>query len=257
MFVRHAICPQLLTLFLTSFWHLVDGTQLIDPRIIGGYVANIKDLKYLVQVSTDEEICGGSLITSRWVITAAHCVYNVNLSDLRVIGGTSEQGDQNAIIRMVNLVATPPGFSMKTMNMDVAALLLDQEMSGPSVQTIKLAAQPAPPGKLVKVSGWGAVSTKSSQTARQVHSVLMPMWSTAACRSAYRGKQHITRSMVCASKPYQRDSCDGDSGGPMVYRGELVGIVSFGFECASQLPGVYTSVPVVRRWFFDMVEEYS
>ncbi|KAL7734066.1 hypothetical protein ACLKA6_011751 [Drosophila palustris] len=257
MFVRHAAFAQVLALILSCFWQLVDGAELIDPRIIGGYVANIKDLKYLVQVSTNDAICGGSLITSRWVITAAHCVYNVNLSDLRVIGGTSEQGDQNGIMRLVDLVATPPGFSIKTMNMDVAALLLDQEMSGSNVATINLAVQPAPPGKLVKVSGWGAVSTRSSETARQVHSVLLPMWSTAACRSAYRGNQHITRSMICAGKPYQRDSCDGDSGGPMVYRGELVGIVSFGFECASGLPGVYTSVPVVRRWFFDMVQEYS
>ncbi|EDV96356.1 GH15249 [Drosophila grimshawi] len=71
------------------------------------------------------------------------------------------------------------------------------------------------------------------------------------------GQWQITRSMVCAGKPFQRDSCDGDSGGPMVYRGELIGIVSFGNECATLEPGVYTSVPVIRRWFLDIMAEYS
>ncbi|EDW69327.1 seminase [Drosophila virilis] len=249
---------QLLALLLAIALLLAEGAQqLIEPRIVGGYEANISDLKYLVQVVTADEICGGSLITIRWVITAAHCVQRVSLAQLHVYGGTSEQGASNAIHRLVDLVAIPPDFSMKTMNMDVAALYLNQDMVGSNVQTIGLASQPVQPGSRVKVSGWGAVNPGSSETARHVHSVIMPVWSQAACRAAYRGMQHISRSMICAAKPYRRDSCDGDSGGPMVFRGELVGIVSFGYECAGRLPGVYTSVPAIRRWFMDVMAEYS
>lgn len=255
MFSRHF--TSLLPLILASLSGLVLATRDIDPRIIGGYVDYIQDLKYLVQVATKESICGGSLITSRWVITAAHCVQNVNLADLRIYGGTSEQGPEGAVTRLVNLVAIPPEFNMKTMNMDVAALQLDQDMTGTNIATIPLATQPVPAGRRVKVSGWGATNPNSSETARHVHSVIIPMWSKAACRAAYRGKQTIYRSMICASKPNKRDSCDGDSGGPMVYRGELVGLVSYGYKCASSLPGVYTSVPVIRRWFLDIVAEYS
>lgn len=243
-------------LILASVWQ-VQAARDLEPRIIGGYVDSIQDLTYLVQVSTKSSICGGSLITSRWVITAAHCVKDVDLNDLRIYGGTSEQGAQNAVTRLVNLVAIPEEFTMKTMNMDVAALLLDQDMTGNNIGTIALATQPVPAGRRVKVSGWGATNPNSSETARHVHSVVMPMWSMAACRAAYRGKQHIYRSMVCAAKLNKRDSCDGDSGGPMVYRGELVGIVSYGYKCASNLPGVYTSVPVIRRWFLDIMTEYS
>lgn len=255
MFSRHF--TSLLPLILASLSGLVLATRDIDPRIIGGYVDYIQDLKYLVQVATKDSICGGSLITSRWVITAAHCVQNVNLADLRIYGGTSEQGPKGAVTRLVNLVAIPPEFNMKTMNMDVAALQLDQDMTGTNIATIPLATQPVPAGRRVKVSGWGATNPNSSETARHVHSVIIPMWSKAACRTAYRGKQTIYRSMICASKPNKRDSCDGDSGGPMVYRGELVGLVSYGYKCASSLPGVYTSVPVIRRWFLDIVAEYS
>ncbi|XP_034108676.1 seminase [Drosophila albomicans] len=248
----------LLTLCLASVCFAYNITDHIDPRIIGGHVTSINELKYLVQVSTSNTICGGSLITTRWVISAAHCVYNANLDDLKVIGGTSKQGDTtNGVVRRVNMVATPKEFSIKTLNMDVSALYLDSDMTGTNVETIKLASQSVPAGQLVKVSGWGATSKTSSETALYVHSVIMPMWSNAACRAAYRGKQHITRSMVCASVPNKRDSCDGDSGGPMVYHGELVGIVSYGYACATSLPGVYTSVPVVRRWFYEIVKYYS
>lgn len=255
MFSRHI--TSLLSFQILASVCLVQAATDLEPRIIGGYVDSIQDLKYLVQVATKDSICGGSLITTRWVITAAHCVHNVNLNDLRIYGGTSEQGDQNAVTRLVNLVAIPKEFNMKTMNMDVAALLLDQDMTGNNIGTIALASQTVPPGRRVKVSGWGATNPNSSATSRQLHSVVIPMWSKAACRAAYRGKQRIYRSMICAAKPNERDSCDGDSGGPMVYRGELVGIVSYGYKCASSLPGVYTSVPYIRRWFLDILAEYS
>ncbi|XP_017862657.1 PREDICTED: trypsin-3-like [Drosophila arizonae] len=253
------IGSQFLPLLLASVWSLEANhtSSDIQPRIIGGYVSDIRDLKYLVQVSSAKEICGGSLITTRWVITAAHCVDRVRIAELRVYGGTSEQGAQNAIQRLIDLIVIHPKFNSKTMNMDVAALYLNEDMSGGQVDTIALATRPVPPGRLVKVSGWGAVNPKSSETARHVHSVIMPVWSHAACRAAYRGKQFISRNMICAAKPYKRDSCDGDSGGPMVYQGELVGIVSFGFQCASRLPGVYTNVPTIRRWFMATMAEYS
>ncbi|EDV96358.1 GH15247 [Drosophila grimshawi] len=250
---------QLLALLLIASVFLVIGSQerMAEPRIIGGHVARISHLKYLVQVLSNDAICGGSLITKRWVISAAHCVHNVPTNSLRVYGGTSEQGAQNGIQRSVTFLAVPRQFRMNTMHMDVAALYLNQDMVGPNVATIRLAFQPAPPGSLVRVSGWGATSRDSRQTARVVHSVTLPLWPNGACREAYSGQWQITRSMVCAGKSFQRDSCDGDSGGPMVYRGELIGIVSFGNECATLEPGVYTSVPVIRRWFLDIMAEYS
>lgn len=254
------IGSQLLPLLLASVWSAeANQTSSLDiqPRIIGGYASDIRDLKYLVQVSSAKEICGGSLITTRWVITAAHCVQRVRIAELRVYGGASEQGAKNAIQRLVDLIVIHPKFNSKTMNMDVAALYLNEEMSGGQVDTIALATRPVPPGRLVKVSGWGAVNAQSSETARHVHSVIIPVWLRPTCQKAYRGKQVITPFMICAAKPFERDSCDGDSGGPMVYKGQLVGIVSFGFQCASGLPGVYTNVPMIRRWFMATMAEYS
>lgn len=49
-----------------------------------------------------------------------------------------------------------------------------------------------------------------------------------------------------------KDSCVGDSGGPIVYEGKLYGIVSWGLGCGmANYPGVYTNISVVLEWIAD------
>lgn len=64
----------------------------------------------------------------------------------------------------------------------------------------------------------------------------------------------ITNTMMCAGfSNGERDACQGDSGGPLVVNGTLMGIVSWGNECARpNFPGVYAYVPAVRGWITEI-----
>ena len=73
-----------------------------------------------------------------------------------------------------------------------------------------------------------------------LRSVDVTVWSATRCRDAYRGVANIRAEMICASKP-DKDSCTGDSGGPLLVDGVQVAISSWGVGCADpQYPGVYT-----------------
>jgi secreted trypsin-like serine protease len=83
------------------------------------------------------------------------------------------------------------------------------------------------------------------------------MISNTVCNSAYGGGQ-ILESMLCAGT-VGKDSCQGDSGGPLVCEGTdgqavITGIVSWGFDCAKQWPGVYTRVFKFLDWINGVIK---
>ncbi|XP_076058477.1 clotting factor G beta subunit-like [Oratosquilla oratoria] len=82
--------------------------------------------------------------------------------------------------------------------------------------------------------------------------------SQSACQDSYQAINYIiTDNMVCAAYP-GRDACQGDSGGPIMIEKErgifvLVGVVSFGYECANpNFPGVYTAVSKYNTWIREL-----
>lgn len=77
----------------------------------------------------------------------------------------------------------------------------------------------------------------------------MPILDHELCREIYE-EVPLAHHMFCAgSFGGEIDSCSGDSGGPLAIDNRLVGIVSFGIECAIPgLPGVYISVAQHRCW---------
>lgn len=81
-------------------------------------------------------------------------------------------------------------------------------------------------------------------------SVEIPIVNRDACYDLYR--RNITASMICAGKEGS-GVCGGDSGGPLVVNGTLVGIVSWGFHCAVNYPGVFTNVAYFKNWIDEQI----
>lgn len=237
--------------------------------IVGGENAAVGELPWQVLVLPGPFMCGGSLITTEWVVTAAHCVVDdfnnpMPPGDIQVRAGeyNRSQNDGTEQQRNVSSVIVHPNYNAATSDSDIALLRLASPVTlGPSVGVVPLVFSPAndslvAPGVSSLVSGWGATSEGGS-TATILQKVRVPIVSNATCNASYGGG--ITANMLCAGfAAGGKDSCQGDSGGPLVVPEgsgwRLAGVVSFGEGCARpNFYGVYTRVSSFTTWIAAQV----
>lgn len=232
------ICHQLLTV------------NAAKTRIVGGETTTINKVKYIVSLRqpNGQFFCGGSLVKKQYVVTAAHCVKGLKASDLNVHAGVTFL-NQKGLKRSVSKIIMPEAFNLQNVTMDVAVLKLSKPMIGKNIATIPLCSHPIVINDWVKVSGWGFTSEVGYGPSEQLRTVNVRLISKKTCKSNYRGLAKLSNTMMCASIPGKKDACSGDSGGPLIHRGQLCGIVSFGVGCArKQYPGVYTNVNQVKKF---------
>lgn len=112
----------------------------------------------------------------------------------------------------------------------------------------------------MKVIGWG-YNAEGGSLSEQIQMVDSRSVTKAECAKRYaRIGAELSDTMVCAGDIYNggKDSCNGDSGGPILVKGEQVGLVSWGVGCGrADYPGVYTSVPKLRPWIEQKLQETS
>uniref|UniRef100_A0A0A1WSZ4 Trypsin 3A1 n=2 Tax=Zeugodacus cucurbitae TaxID=28588 RepID=A0A0A1WSZ4_ZEUCU len=228
----------------------------IDERIVGGTSVTEKKYDYFVRLRYQGVfLCGGSLVRNNAVVTAAHCVNDVRVKDLRIHADTINLKDKG-IVRRVKTVVIPSLYNERTTNYDVAVLILAATVPNANFTAIQLHKTPVAVGTKCLVIGHGMTNDKE-QDSTQLQEVWVPVLSRAVCQLMYLRVTRITRYMMCAADA-GKDSCSGDSGGPMVCNGKLAGIVSFGVECADpRYPGVYTDISSVYSFIESTLEKYK
>lgn len=223
----------------------------INSRIVGGDATTIDKAKYMVYLRINGKfICGGSLVSPKFVITAAHCIDGVNPSKVTVVGGATRLSEPG-VRRSVTKIIKPQNYNKpKPYHMDVAVLKLASDMKGDNIETIQLCEANWKFGDYIDVYGWGQLAENNKAQVQQMRKVRVPLVLRSKCVEAYRQRETITDSMFCAGDLANgKDSCYGDSGGPAIFQNQLCGIVSWGLRCAStKYPGVYTSIKSVRNF---------
>jgi len=208
--------------------------------------------------------CGAALIKKgdqSIVITAAHCVDDIIVSQLQVGFYQPNRTTKNYIFNVTN-IQIHPGFTRIGDSYENDIALLTISGTPPSVVPVLaipskvLGAQFIIPGTKTKVIGYG-VTTQGGEPANLLQCGCTPIIAKNNPQVLYNPSQ-IKDGMILAGKAFQTpatnvDACQGDSGGPLlyVYNGTtyLVGIVSWGIGCALQgYPGVYASVNYYREW---------
>jgi len=233
---------------LQEKWGFLMKEDPLGSRVVGGTPVASGGRPYQVLLRRSGSFtCGGSLIGSRTVLTAAHCVdgsennpgvFTVTYNTLTQSGGTTVQ---------VSKVVKHSQYSASSINNDYAILHLATAITpGTNAQIATLVPNGNDPsdGSAVIVSGWGRTQGGGS-ISQNLLSAQLNIVARATCGS--RWGRTITPQQICAHST-SRSACNGDSGGPLTINGLLAGVVSWGSSsCLHQtLPNVYASVGNVR-----------
>ncbi|EDP58419.1 serine protease [Vibrio sp. AND4] len=228
----------------------------VSTRIIGGETANTSDWKFIAalvhkgQPAFIGHFCGGSFLGGKYVLTAAHCVDDLNADDLDIILGSYDFNDLSQAQRIaVNNIYTHDAYNSNTANNDIALIELERSVSN---ATIDLATpevlDSVRAGDKLHVAGWGNTSTTSNKFPMVLQQVDLEYVDRATCQNLGGGYTNVSDDGICAGYYWGgKDSCQGDSGGPLIvdYNGikKLLGVVSWGYECAQpNAYGVYANV---------------
>jgi len=241
-------------------------------RIVGGTTAHFGQWPWQVSLrqwktATFLHKCGAALLNENWAITAAHCVENVQPDDLLLRLGeydlASDEEEHPYVERKVQIVASHPQFDARTFEYDLALLrFYDPVRFQPNIIPICLAEEGSQfVGKSAFVTGWGRLY-EGGPLPPKMQQVSVPIINNTECEGMYRRAgyvEHIPSIFICAGyQEGKQDSCEGDSGGPMVIRQEeswvLGGVISWGIGCAeANQPGVYTRISEFREWIDKII----
>nr|XP_050033986.1 serine proteinase stubble-like isoform X1 [Dermacentor andersoni]XP_050033987.1 serine proteinase stubble-like isoform X1 [Dermacentor andersoni] len=256
------------------------GVRPLHPqgRIVGGRNSFIGEWPWQVLVKEATWLglfiknkCGGVLISDKYALTAAHCQPGF-LSSLLVILGAHDLSGNIGRFKPVSIpvrrMIVHRSYNPATFENDLALLELERPVVfQPHIVPICLPGRNEDfTGMPSYVTGWGKLSHGGS-VPNVLQYVQVPILSNQKCQKMFMLAGHVKAirdNFVCAGYDGgNRDSCEGDSGGPLTLlrddgRWVLVGTVSHGIRCAEpNMPGVYMRTSAYRPWIDSVTGQKS
>uniref|UniRef100_U5ENX1 Putative trypsin-like serine protease n=1 Tax=Corethrella appendiculata TaxID=1370023 RepID=U5ENX1_9DIPT len=228
-----------------------------DTRVVNGESAEVGQFPYQVQlvvtVPQGRALCGGSLISDQWVLTAGHCVEKASSFDVR-LGAVKFSSDGNAdgiVIKATKYIRHEKYNPLFAAN-DVALVQLPEKVTfSDTIQPVKISSgSDLFVGREVVVSGWGLQHDKGN-VAEHLQYASLNVISNKECTQTFNPLV-VKATTICAKGPQKQSPCQGDSGGPLVLadEGTLVGVVSFGhvLGCEQGFPGAFARITSFASW---------
>lgn len=246
--------------------------QRYQTRIVGGQDALSGAWPWQIAVKDRKKrlICGGTLINSEFVLTAAHCVSN----NMHIVAGeyNLREHEGNEQERRVVKAFKHPHYNKNNVDNDIALLKLDSPLE--LTKRVWPACLPEQseelrPEQNATILGWGATKYMRSADGKaqverddMLHEAIVPVVDFDECKNSY-GEHLESHHVICAGyKEGGTDSCAGDSGGPLLIkrnnRWHVYGVTSFGDECAKEGKyGIYSKASVYVDWIKKVVAKFT
>ncbi len=258
----------------------------LSPRVIHGVDADVGQFPFLAALLNTKDLqqkgvfqaqfCGATLTSPNTLVTAAHCVVDQKTGEQHdpadiTAGFTRNLDSLNIRLVQVTNVSVHPGYEIETSANDIAVLTLAVPVSdipplGPLIP--ELAVEYTAAGSPAQVAGWGNIVISGNKYPTIFRIGDVKIFPDSSCGEGKRNiingvtfngfsKSEVDSSvMICAAGVNSNkeivDACQGDSGGPLIATGsagpKLVGVVSWGEDCASKYPGVYSRVSALNAF---------
>uniref|UniRef100_T1IT27 limulus clotting factor C n=1 Tax=Strigamia maritima TaxID=126957 RepID=T1IT27_STRMM len=247
-----------------------------EDRIISGKESDRHAHPFLVSIQDTEDFfhfCGGALINSRTILTAAHCIFDLRTKiqtkayEISVSFGEHNihKKEGNEVTRRVRKVIKHEIFpkGQRRMDSDIALLILDKPVTfSATIQPICISSNKHLKNVMATVAGWG--ETRKQFTSSLLMEIDIPIIDNQKCAKVFEFSWY-EKHMLCAGYPElpedHPDVCDGDSGGPVFMtsgdKKVQIGIVSFGSGkgCAQEgHPSVLTKLSEFIPWVLANAE---
>jgi secreted trypsin-like serine protease len=218
------------------------------PEIVGGQF-DTDAHPWIVALQTKQNqlrgahYCAGELITAQWVLTAAHCAEESTVNDTARIGSNNRSVDGTVV--GIGRAVPHPAYDESTGHNDIALIQLTRLV--PQTPAV-LASGSDWDGITLRLLGWGQTCPtrgcdRGSNLLRRVDNAVL---SPTQCRS--EGLNFDPASELCMDSRDNRTACFGDSGGPALRNGQVVGIISRGGRSCGAADTVVARVQVYADW---------
>jgi len=258
-----AAAPQLAIDEQISFGTPLDLWNSTEPYIHGGENAALGELPYQIALlKTGSQYCGGSILSARWVVTAAHCVpRSGNPAGFSILAGTvntRNPGGSGQVIK-VEKIFNHPNYRSHLTGSDIALLKLSEAIKfNENVKAIALPSESHRATGKTLISGWGQTERGSTDLLKKV---ILDLFSDEQCNKDWEDQRiKIVPEMICGGdRQGKKSGCFGDSGGPWVdlEKKILIALVSWGpGTCPHRkYPNVSTELAYFVPWVKKTIED--